>query len=344
MRRLLCFPAAGSAVLLALGTGAGAQGQPRTDDAFHAPAAKYPVIITDPVKLPAGKHRHELAVRVYAPDAPGRFPVLVFSHGLGGSRTSFAPLARYWASQGYVSVHPAHPDDPARGVSVGPRRARELSAVIDGLDDLEKAVPGLKGKLDRKRIGVAGNGFGALAAMLAGGATLDLSEAEKDRTYLDPRVRAVLAISGPGPGKLGLTNRSWRKLYVPMLTLTGTLDREADGKGPEWRRQVFELSRPGDKYHVFLEGATPFSFGGELAGGGLASGGLSPAQRVRLRGGRRVGFAAGLAHQDFQFEATKAASLAFWNAYLKNDTTAKVSLLSGRLAAETSGKARVEHR
>lgn len=344
MRRLLRFPAAGFAMIVALGAGADAQSPPRPAAAFHAPAAKYPVTITDPVKLPAGKRNRELTVRVYAPDVPGRFPVLVFSHGLGGSRTSFAPLSRYWASQGYVCVHPAHPDDPARGTSAGPRRARELSAVIDGLDDLEKAVPGLKGKLDRRRIGTAGSGLGALAAMLTGGATLDLSEAEKDRAYLDPRVRAVLAISGPGPGKLGLTNASWRRLYVPVMTLTGTQDREADGQGPEGRRQAFELSRPGDKYYVFVEGATPFSFGGELAGGGLASGGLSPAQRVRLGGGRRVGFGAGLAHQDFQFEATKAASLAFWNAYLKSDPTAKVSLLSDRLAAETSEKARVEHR
>ena len=35
-------------------------------------------------------------------------PVIIFSHGLGGSRDGYEYLGRHWASHGYVSVHSTH--------------------------------------------------------------------------------------------------------------------------------------------------------------------------------------------------------------------------------------------
>lgn len=370
MGRLSIITIAGLLSVLAVASGSRAQSRPAAAPPVSlAPEGKYGVTITDPVKLHDTKRNRDLSVKVYSPDAPGRLPVIVFSHAGGASRESFGPLARYWTSHGFVSIHPSHADaamggaapsgepPPASGAlrglltrtmnspAAGANRARDLSAVIDGLDDLEKSVPALKGKLDRKRIGVGGLEFGAFTAMLLGGTTVDLSESQKDRAYLDPRVRAVLAVSGPGAGQQGLTERSWRKVYVPMLTVTGSRDTGAGGKGPEWKRQSFDLSRPGDKYLLFLEGASQYSFGGELAGGGLAAGGLGPGMRARLAGGRRVGFGGGmLAGQDRLFEAMKRTTLDFWNAYLKDDPKAKVELTTTRLSRLTDGTATLTHR
>ena len=48
--------------------------------------------------------------KIYYPtDAAGPFPVIVFSHGLGGTREAYEYLARQWAANGYVSVHLQHP-------------------------------------------------------------------------------------------------------------------------------------------------------------------------------------------------------------------------------------------
>jgi len=342
---------------------------PLRPTAFKAPEGVYSVAISGDIQLHDRKRNRDLSVKVYAPDAPGRYPVIVFSHGAGGSKESFGPLARYWASHGFVSIHPSHPDalagsrsgtggTPQRGHALaglvarvedsptaGVNRARDLSSVIDGLAQVETAVPALKGKLDRKRIGVGGHSLGAAAAMLIGGATVDLSPSEKDRTFLDPRVRAILSVSAPGAGKLGLTERSWRKLFLPMLTVTGSRDPGEGGQGSEWKRQPFSLSRGGEKYHLSLEGATHHSFGGELAGGGLAAGGLGPGLRARLSGGRRVGFGGRqLGDESGIFEAMKAATLAFWTAYLKDDVKAKAYLGSNRLSADTRGKASLTHR
>lgn len=48
-------------------------------------------------------------VKIYYPrTGDGPFAVIIFSHGLGGSRAGYEYLGRQWASHGYVSVHLTH--------------------------------------------------------------------------------------------------------------------------------------------------------------------------------------------------------------------------------------------
>src|SRR5437762_9936135 len=55
------------------------------------------------------KRQRKEPVKIYFPKtADGPFPIIIFSHGLGGSREGYEYLGRYWASHGYVSVHVQH--------------------------------------------------------------------------------------------------------------------------------------------------------------------------------------------------------------------------------------------
>src|SRR5581483_9906365 len=55
------------------------------------------------------KRDRKVPVKIYYPQTgSGPFPVIIFSHGLGGSRDGYEYLGRYWASHGYVSVHLQH--------------------------------------------------------------------------------------------------------------------------------------------------------------------------------------------------------------------------------------------
>src|ERR1700722_18408724 len=55
------------------------------------------------------KRERTVPVKIYFPKTgEGPFPVIIFSHGLGGSREGYEYLGRYWASHGYVSVHLQH--------------------------------------------------------------------------------------------------------------------------------------------------------------------------------------------------------------------------------------------
>ena len=54
----------------------------------------------------------EITVRypVVDANAADRFPLVVFSHGAGGSRATFPDLTAHWASHGYIVVLPTHAD------------------------------------------------------------------------------------------------------------------------------------------------------------------------------------------------------------------------------------------
>jgi predicted dienelactone hydrolase len=292
----------------------------------------------DKVVLKDAKRNKELPVAVCFPKEAGVYPVIVFSHGAGGSGDRVLPLPRFWASHGYVCLMPTHADslalrrqrekaDPKapggkppdqeatlrqlvgqllRDPKSWPERPRDVSFLLDSLGELETRVPGLKGKMDARRIGVGGHSLGAFTAQVVGGATIQLPGEKEPRRLADPRVRAVLQLSGQGANQFGLTEQSWEKMSLPMMSMTGSLDRGARGQSPEWRMEPFKRSPAGDKYHVFIEGAHHGSFTGRLAVTG---------------------------EQKAIFGYVQCASLAFWDAYLKQEEKARKYLQSDALVA-----------
>src|SRR4051812_40026410 len=57
----------------------------------------------------AKRKDREVPVRLYVPQkAKGPRPVVIFSHGLGGSRDNAAYLGKHWASHGFVCVYVQH--------------------------------------------------------------------------------------------------------------------------------------------------------------------------------------------------------------------------------------------
>jgi hypothetical protein len=58
-----------------------------------------------------GRRNRRVPARLYwpSPGAPaGPVPLIVFSHGLGQSRTGYSYLGRHWAANGYASLHVQH--------------------------------------------------------------------------------------------------------------------------------------------------------------------------------------------------------------------------------------------
>ena len=56
------------------------------------------------------KRNKDLHVRIFYPDGAGKYPVIVFSHGAGGSQDCCDALTRHWATYGYVTIQPTHDD------------------------------------------------------------------------------------------------------------------------------------------------------------------------------------------------------------------------------------------
>ncbi|HEX7708270.1 MAG TPA: alpha/beta fold hydrolase [Thermoanaerobaculia bacterium] len=278
----------------------------------------------------------EFRITIEYPTRSANNPLIIFSHGFGGSNRSYVALSAYWASQGYVVIKPAHADgNPAatvrsleeawqsQGAADWANRVRDLSFILDSLDSLEQRYPELVGKIDRDRIGVGGHSYGAHTAMLIGGARTFPGGTD----HADPRVKAIVMMSPQGPGELrGLTSESFATIGVPALFMTGGLDRGgSDTETPQWRSEAFRLAPAGDKWLTLIEGASHASFTGrrddileaaarreEQMRMPDRDGVVRPAPQVRMSEGMF------LRERDV-FNSIKVLSLAFWDTYLRAD-------------------------
>jgi predicted dienelactone hydrolase len=289
-----------------------------------------------------GKRNKDLPIRIVVPKSGGPYPVIVFSHGAGGSGRNYFGLTAFWASYGYVVIQPTHNDSLAlraeNGTSLpsGPRqlveeylhnyqdwidRVRDMTLVMDSLGDLERRLSELKGKLDQKRIGVGGHSYGAFTTQMIGGVTLDIPGQPRAQSFGDARPRAFVLLSPQGKSANGLTESSWQTMTRPTMSMSGSNDTGVMGQLANWRRDPFTYSPAGDKYLVWIDGANHMSFTGALAqtpAAGTSRGLLFS----RLNQG---------ADQKAVFDCVKVASIAFWDAYLKDDPKAKTYLKSDTL-------------
>jgi predicted dienelactone hydrolase len=106
--------------------------------------------------------------------AHARFPLIVISHGTGGSGLSMAWLGEALAKHGYIAAAVNHPGNNAtehytvEGFSQWWERARDLSEVITAL----LADPELGTHIEPNRIGAAGFSLGGYTMIeIAGGST-----------------------------------------------------------------------------------------------------------------------------------------------------------------------------
>ncbi len=309
------------------------------------------VVLEADVTLTDSSRGRDVPVHVTYPESKGPFPVVVFSHGAGGSGQTCKPLARFWASHGFVVLAPTHADslsgkgkDPTPGAvretvndaALDPKgwenRARDLAFVAAATAAVEARVPVLKDKLDGGRVGVGGHAYGAFAAQLLAGATVDVPKGPKARSFADPIPKAFLLLSPQGKGQQGLTDKSWAAVERPLMVVTGTLDKGVKGQDPSWRLDPYQLSPPGGKYAVFIEGASHLSLTGLTAEPGAAI-------------PRAKGKASATVEEEVAiFKDVKIASLAFWEAYLKDDANAKAFLASDALITESGGRAQLLRR
>ncbi|MEU1390540.1 MULTISPECIES: chlorophyllase [unclassified Nonomuraea] len=232
-----------------------------------------PVVSVRPVVLPAPGRGQDLQVRVSAPATGDHLPVVVLSHGHGWSMDGYAPLADHWAAHGFAVLQPTHldsrtlarPADDPRTPHIWRIRVEDLRRVIDGLDVLEAALPGLPGRLDRGRIAVAGHSWGAQSAgMLLGARILD-ADGRPGQDLSDPRVTAGVLLALPGTGGQDLSpfaaehlpfmNPAFDGMTTPALLVAGDKDDSPlSRRGPDWFTDGYHLS-PGDKSLLTLFGA-----------------------------------------------------------------------------------------
>ncbi|HEX3358467.1 MAG TPA: hypothetical protein VHS31_15950 [Tepidisphaeraceae bacterium] len=283
----------------------------------YAPDRK--LLATDFVRFDwhdAARNR-DVPVKIYFPtEGAGPFPVIVFSHGLGGTREGYEYLARQWAANGFVSVHVQHigSDDSAWRDQKQPMQAmrqaanlqnsldrpKDVQFVVDQLGSMNKNDPKLKDKLDLKNLAIAGHSFGAQTTMLIagqhfGGSPLGQNLGGK---LADDRFKAALAMSAGAPINRNNLDDVYAAVHIPTFYMTGTKDDSpiGDTKAAD-RRIPFEHTHAKPTYLMVLTDGDHMVFSGRLTKPRPTD---EPQQKL-----------------------IRLGSTAFFDAYLKNDPAAK---------------------
>jgi predicted dienelactone hydrolase len=231
-------------------------------------------------------------------------------------------------------------------------RTRDITLILDSIDQLEQKYPELAGKIDRARIGVGGDSYGAFTTMLLSGMTSFKTTPQLHPA--DPRIRAALAVSPQGVSDVfGLTPESWRGVKTPMMFMTGSADRALGENGdPKWRHDPFAYSPAGDKYFISFAGARHSTFAGN--GGVISDAEVMRNSRpqtdpwgnpVAMPGPSSTGRGiSGVQSSRRVLGSIQLTTIAFWDAYLKNDANALEYLKSDAFLSMNSGGTNVERK
>jgi predicted dienelactone hydrolase len=226
-----------------------------------------------------GHPERPVPVRVRLPSGTGPYPVILFSHGLGGSVEAGTRWATAWAEAGFAVVHIQHPGSDAslwRGLKgqdalAALRKGMDAKQFIARVEDVKHVLDAVGtpvaigecslSELDRARIGIAGHSFGAQTVQALAG--------QQFRTPAglisvgDPRIRAAIAFS-PAPARAEPDASAFGRITMPFLSVTGTRD-EVPGisdVSPQDRTRPFQAMPPGQKYLLILDGADHMVFSG----------------------------------------------------------------------------------
>jgi hypothetical protein len=104
----------------------------------------------------------------HAAGASGRFPLVLFSHGLTAQPADYEPMLARWAQAGFVVAGPTYPYTHYNAEGYEPtdivNQPADASSVIDQLLALDAADP-LRVMIDPSRIGAAGHSGGGITTV-----------------------------------------------------------------------------------------------------------------------------------------------------------------------------------
>ncbi|MGC4411028.1 dienelactone hydrolase (plasmid) [Rhizobium rosettiformans] len=201
--------------------------------------------------------RQPLELRLTAPAAGHRLPIVILSHGYGpsfyiASKDGYAHMAQFWAERGFAVIQPTHassrvgglPSDAEGAPFFWRERVAEIRTIIDRLSDIEERAPAVAGRLDQDRIAAVGHSLGGHTVSLLLGAQLH------GEAFGDPRIKAGILLTTPGRGGKDLTEENAERfpffdvdfshLKTPTLVVCGADDNPRfTRRGPEWHADAY---------------------------------------------------------------------------------------------------------
>jgi dienelactone hydrolase len=232
------------------------------------------------------RRQRPVPVRLYLPAqaaAARPVPLVVFSHGIGGSRRGYSYLGSHFAAEGYASLHLQHVGSD-RGLWTGgsplalvgrlqgaAQEAEAIARVHDLRFALDQALGGeFAPLLDGQRVVAAGHSYGANTTLLASGARVVREGRALD--LREPRLRAAIVISAPPFYGESSLEPILGPVRLPSLHISATEDIiRIPGyySGPEDRVAVFDAIGSPRKALAMFNGGSHSMFTDRAGTGGV---------------------------------------------------------------------------
>ncbi|MGK3995982.1 alpha/beta hydrolase family protein [Sorangium sp. So ce1024] len=221
----------------------------------------FPVLLMYPTHVPAevvSMGPYALEVSLGAPLHGDPSPLVVVSHGSGGTPLTHRTLASHLARSGYLVAMPEHPGDNRNDRSLSEtienleRRPRHIRLTLDALCADAEIAP----HLQPDNVAIVGHSMGGYAALAVAGAQPWAGLGQRLPRTRDPRVKALVLMS-PATSYF-VPNDALQDVRVPILLLAAEHDRIT----PRWQAQlVLDLvPDPARVTCTIVENAGHFSF------------------------------------------------------------------------------------
>lgn len=231
--------------------------------------------LSSPIDIDIASSSKERRIPLRIFPSQGRQPLILFSHGLGGSRKNNAYLAKHWQSRGFHVVVMQHPGSDesvwqsvpflqrfkamtkAASLKNSALRVQDVRDVLQALRVMNDAQGGQwTQRFDLQRIGMSGHSFGAVTTQaVSGQKTLG--------GLIDNRIHSIKAalLLSPSTPRGGNAERCFSEVDIPWMLMTGTLDEAPIGGATVASRlAVFEALPPHQKYQVVFHEAEHSAF------------------------------------------------------------------------------------
>ncbi len=300
------------------------------------------VFIVKGVCVDKERQDHPVLYKIYGIDNPdlGKRPLIVWSHGLGGSREGAGFISRFLAQYGYLIMHvqhvgtdvslwegkDGHPWDVIRATDITREmtlnRYQDIPFLLDQLPILEAEHTLIRNQVDYDRLGVSGHSFGALTAQVMAGQIFP-DESHKLVSYKDDRFKAGMLYSFSAMNHLTDISASdiFRPMNIPLFFMTGTEDGSPiTHLDYTHRLPAYRHTGAIEKHLLVIQDGDHMIFTGNR--GKLA---FNP-------------------KKDQQEALIKWSSLAFWETYLKDSESARSWLMGDGFQAYMSDEGQYEFR
>lgn len=210
------------------------------------------IMSVSPVVLKVPGRVVDLEIKVTAPAIGENLPIILLSHGHGGSNflssfKGYAPLVDFYASNGFVVIQPTHLDSKTLALdTTGPEgalfwksRPEDMLFIIQHLDEILNAISGLSSRVDKSKIAAVGHSLGGhTVSMLAGMRVTDPVSGNVVSVEA-PQIKAFVVFGTPGNGK---DTAEWAMTNYPVIGGTDFA---------EMKHEVLVVAGDQDKAPVF---------------------------------------------------------------------------------------------